>query len=109
MFQPDITQYIIQIVKHGKIVIKHRKTAGTILLQTASTNTKKMQLFCNTHIYSLLLYNYAISPTRHSEIEEYEFHPEIDTRCFIWLNYQMQKGFLTKENQMPKHLPLKLH
>ena len=53
MLQPGKTQYIIQIVKHRKIVIKNRKTSGAVLLQTASTNTEKMQLFCNTHIYTV--------------------------------------------------------
>ena len=60
MLQPGKTQHIIQIVKHGKIVIKHRKTAGAVLLQTASTNTERMQLFCNTHIYPVC--HYAIMP-----------------------------------------------
>ena len=62
MLQPDKTQYIIQIVTGKQLLIwkntfKHRKTAaGAVLLQTASTSTEKMQLFCNTHIYTVCHY-----------------------------------------------------
>ena len=32
------------------------KTAEAVLLQTTSTSTEKMQLFCNTHIYTVCCY-----------------------------------------------------
>ena len=68
MLQPDKTQYIIQIVTGKQLLIwkthltteKQNKTAGAVLLQTASTNTEKMQLFCNTHIYTVC--HYTIMP-----------------------------------------------
>ena len=79
MLHPGKTQYIIQIVTGKQFLTsensgKHREThliAGAVLLQTASTNTEKMQLFCNTHIYTVFHYTImSISPTRHREIEE---------------------------------------
>ena len=64
MLQPDKTQCIIQIVtgkqlliwKNAENTFKLRKTAGAVLLQTAATSTEKMQLFCNTHIYTVCHY-----------------------------------------------------
>ena len=61
MLQPDEKQCIIQIItgkqlliwKNAENIFKLRKTARTVLLQTASTSTEKMQLFCNTHIYTV--------------------------------------------------------
>ena len=59
-------QYIIQIVKHRKQLLiwknckktylNSEKSAGAVLVQTASTSTEKMQLFCNTHIYTFCYY-----------------------------------------------------
>ena len=64
MLQPDNTQCIIQIVtgkqlliwKNAENTFKLRKTAEAVLLQTASTSTEMMQLFCNTHIYTICHY-----------------------------------------------------
>ena len=61
MLQPDKTQCIIQIVTGKQFLNSEKqenteKIAGAVLLQTASTNTEKMQLFCNTHIYTVCHY-----------------------------------------------------
>ena len=58
MLQPCKIQHIIQIVTGKQLLIwkntfNQNKTAGAVLLQTASTSTEKMQLFCNTHIYTV--------------------------------------------------------
>ena len=60
MLQPYKTQCIIQIVTEKQLLIlkkkttfNQNKTAGAVLLQTASTSTEKMQIFCNTHIYTV--------------------------------------------------------
>ena len=72
MLQPDKTQYIMKTVtgkqlliwKNAENTFKLRKalgkTAGAVLQQTASTSTEKMQLFCNTHIYTVC--HYTIMP-----------------------------------------------
>ena len=104
MLQPGKTQYIIQIVKHRKIVIKHRKTAEAVLLQTASTNTEKMQLFCNTHIYTVR--HYTIMPshqpgTRRQKNMNFNQKLILD---ILFGSITKRKGFLTEENQMLKHL-----
>ena len=44
----------------------------------------------------------------HREIVEIELYPEIDTKWFIEARNQMQEVY-NKENQMPKHLLLKIH
>ena len=36
--------------------VNQNKTAGAVLLHIASTSTEKMQLFCNTHIYTVCHY-----------------------------------------------------
>ena len=60
MLQPCKIQHIIQIVTVKQLLIlkntfnqNNTKTAGAVLLQTASTSTEKLQLFCNTHIYTV--------------------------------------------------------
>ena len=59
----------------------NKKTAGAVILQTGSTITEKEQLLCNTHLSTICQVMFTvISPTRHREIVEVEFHPEIDTR-----------------------------
>ena len=79
MLQSDKTQCIIQIVTGKQLLIwknagntfKLRKTAEAVLLQTASTSTEKMQLFCNTHIYTVCHYTImSFHPPRHRQIEE---------------------------------------
>ena len=62
MLQPNKTQYIIQIVTGKQLLIwknifNWNKTDGAVLLQTASTSTEKMQLFCNTHFYTVCHYS----------------------------------------------------
>ena len=76
---------------------------------TGSEITEKEQLPCNTYLNrAYFRHDYIISPTRHREIVEIELHPEIDTKWFIEAKNQMQVVF-NKENQMPKHLLLKIH
>ena len=107
MFKSKDTKYqLLRILRH-----KFKKITDSwgSYTATGSESTEREQGPCNTLLNRALhKHDYIISPTRHREIVETSIHPEIDTKWFIEAKNQMQRVF-KKENQMPKHLPLKMY